>query len=82
VVRADLLRTTGLERVRPHEELAAAGDLPPWLGDADFHVSHQSSLVRKNPAHYRPHFPDVPDDLPYVWPSSDRPRRVPVGLTR
>lgn len=41
---------------------------PPWLGDPDFHRSHQSNLVRKNPNHYRQFFPDVPDDLPYIWP--------------
>lgn len=43
--------------------------LPPWLGRT-LCRSHQSNLVRKNPAHYRPHFPLVPDDLPYHWPSS------------
>ena len=78
-LRADLRRTTGLERIRTQRELADAGDLPPWLGDADFHRSHQSSLVRKLPEHYRPHFPGVPEDLPYVWPASDRPRRTPAG---
>lgn len=80
-LRADLLRTTGLEHVRTQEELAGAAELPPWLGDAEFHRSHQSSLVRKLPEHYRPYFPEVPDDLPYVWPDSDRPRRVPVTRT-
>jgi hypothetical protein len=54
--------------VRTQLELAAAGALPPWLGDEDLHLSHRSALVRKDPEHYRPHFPDVPDDLPYVWP--------------
>ena len=58
----------GIGRVRSQEELAAAGELPPWLGDPDFHRSHQSSLVRKDPAFYGPLFPGVPDDLPYVWP--------------
>ena len=53
---------------RSQEELADAGALPPWLGDPALHRSHQSSLVRKDPAHYRRFFPDVPDDLPYVWP--------------
>ena len=24
--------------------------------------------MRKEPDHYRPLLPDVPDDLPYVWP--------------
>ena len=41
---------------------------PPWLGRDDFHRSHQSKLVRKDPGHYRPQFPDVPDDLDDVWP--------------
>ncbi|MFJ3202859.1 MSMEG_6728 family protein [Streptomyces sp. NPDC086989] len=57
---------------RSQEQLAADGDLPPWLGTPDFHRSHQSALVRKDPAFYREYFPDVPDDLPYVWPRSDR----------
>lgn len=40
---------------------------PPWLGKEEFHRSHQSNLVRKNPEHYRRYFPNVPDDLPYIW---------------
>jgi hypothetical protein len=44
-------------------------DLPRWLGDPDFHLSHQSNLVRKDPEFYRPRFGDVPDDLPYIWPT-------------
>jgi Pyrimidine dimer DNA glycosylase len=43
-------------------------DPPWWFGDPDFHRSHQSNLVRKDPAHYRQFYPDVPDDLPYLWP--------------
>jgi hypothetical protein len=74
----DLASTTGLRTARGQPELAAAGELPPWLGDPAVHLSHQAALVRKDPMHYRPHFPDVPDDLPYVWPASDRARRVPV----
>jgi hypothetical protein len=62
------LRNAGVEHVRTQEELAAAGALPRWLGDEAVHVSHQSALVRKDPAYYRPLFPDVPDDLPYHWP--------------
>ncbi len=31
----------------------------------------QSALVRKDPDHYRAQFPDVSDDLPYVWPLAD-----------
>lgn len=62
------LRSAGIGTVRTQEELAAAGSLPPWLGDEELHRSHRSALVRKDPGHYGPLFPDVPDDLPYVWP--------------
>ncbi|EJZ08172.1 MSMEG_6728 family protein [Mycolicibacterium vaccae] len=76
---ADLTAGTGLTTIRSYDELTVADELPPWLGDRQFHLSHQSALVRKDPAHYRPLFPDVPDDLPYMWPASDRARRVPVS---
>ena len=42
--------------------------LPHWIGDADFHLSHQSNLVRKFPEHYKIYFPNITNDLPYVWP--------------
>ncbi len=58
--------------MRDQEELAEAGELPPWLGDEAFHRSHRSALVRKDPETYAGLFPGVPDDLPYVWPASDR----------
>ncbi len=69
---ADLRALAGIADPRGQEALAAAGELPPWLGDPAFHRSHQSALVRKDPARYATHFPDVPADLPYVWPASDR----------
>lgn len=58
--------------VRSQAQLGAEGDLPPWLGVPEFHRSHQSALLRKDPERYRDRFPQVPDDLPYVWPPSDR----------
>ncbi|MEU2023385.1 MSMEG_6728 family protein [Streptomyces sp. NPDC016469] len=68
----DFRAHTGDAPVRAQPELAAEGELPPWLGDPEFHRSHQSALLRKDPEHYRGRFPGVPDDLPYVWPASDR----------
>lgn len=69
-----ILDETGFDPPRTQIELGAAGALPPWLGRRAFHRAHQSSLVRKDPGWYRQFFPDVPDDLPYVWPvrSGDR----------
>jgi hypothetical protein len=59
----------GLATVREQPALASVGELPPWLGDEDFHLSHRSSLLGKDPDWYGAFFPDVPLDLPYVWPS-------------
>lgn len=70
LLRAELHGARGVAAPRTQRDLAAAGALPPWLGDPAFHRSHRSALVRKDPRHYRPLFPDVPDDLPYVWPVS------------
>jgi hypothetical protein len=69
-IAADLA-DAGTTDVRPQAELTEAAALPSWLGDPDFHRSHQSALVRKDPEHYGPLFPGVPDDLPYVWPPPD-----------
>ncbi len=62
------LRSAGIDTVRTQPELAAADALPAWLGDEAVHRSHQSALVRKDRAHYSPLFPDVADDVDYVWP--------------
>lgn len=62
--------TLGVQDVRSQAELAAEGALPPWLGDEAFHRAHRSSLLAKDPAWYGRFFPDVPPDLPYVWPGS------------
>ena len=66
------LREAGVTALRSQANLAAAGALPAWLGDEEFHRSHRSALVRKDPAFYAPLFPGVPDDLPYVWPTAER----------
>ena len=71
----DLAAACGIRHVRTQAELAEAGELPPWLGREDLHRSHRSSLLRKDPGHYGPQFGDVPPDLEYVWPASDRERR-------
>ena len=69
------LSAAGITTVRTQAELADAGELPPWLGDAELHRSHRSALVRKDPGFYRPQFADVPNDLPYVWPVGSAARK-------
>ncbi len=68
----DFAAARGGRIVRTQAELADAGELPPWLGRDDLHLSHRSSLLRKAPEHYRPQFGNIPIDLEYVWPRSDR----------
>lgn len=41
--------------------------LPPWIGDDALHTSHKSNLIRKYPEYYSKQFPNVPDNLPYIW---------------
>lgn len=41
---------------------------PEWFGMEEFHLAHKSNLIRKEPTHYFFQFPDVPDDIPYIWP--------------
>lgn len=71
----DLRAACAVVEVRTQAELRSARALPPWLEDEALHHSHRSALVRKDPAHYRPLFPEVADDLPYVWPVRSPARR-------
>ncbi len=67
-VRGKIIPHLHGEPARTQGELAALGMLPPWLGRDDVHRAYRSALVRKMPALYRPLFPGVEEDLPYVWP--------------
>lgn len=40
---------------------------PEWLGNEEFHLSHQSNLLRKDQVWYGKYW-NVPTDLPYIWP--------------
>lgn len=50
------------------EFLSDETDIPSWLGDYSLHISHRSNLVRKFPEHYGLYWPEIPDNIPYVWP--------------
>lgn len=43
--------------------------VPNWVYNTALHLSHQSNLLRKDPVHYSKYFPNVPDNLPYIWPT-------------
>lgn len=42
--------------------------MPWWFGNNDFHASHRSNLLRKNPDYYSRYNWTEPNDLPYLWP--------------
>lgn len=42
--------------------------MPPWMGDLNFHRSHRSYLIRKNPEHYATVWPNTPENMPIFWP--------------
>lgn len=46
-------------------------DFPKWLGDERLHKSHQSNLLRKDPAHYGKMGWLCPINLPYFWPTKE-----------
>lgn len=45
-------------------------ELPHWMGNKNFHRSHQSNLIRKYREYYEPQFPGVPNNINYVWPNA------------
>lgn len=46
-----------------------ANKYPAWFGDPDFHASHRSNLLRKDPTHYATFGWLEPPNLPYIWPT-------------
>ena len=44
-------------------------DMPPFIGNDAFHDSHKSNLLRKEPEFYGLYDWQVPNNLPYIWPS-------------
>ncbi len=66
-ITADLAEA-GAPPPRTQGELACLHRLPTWLGDERLHRSHQAALVRKDPDHYGPLFPEVDPTTPYFWP--------------
>lgn len=52
------------------DNMKGEGKYPPWLGREDFHNGHKSNLVRKKPEYYRKFWPNISENLEYVWPEA------------
>lgn len=59
----------GYKNTMPFLSVKGDHQLPPWFGRQDFHDSHKSNLLRKDPDWYGDFGWGVPDDLEYIWPS-------------
>ena len=58
-----------------YDKIAAFGvenspAMPWWLGNKQFHLSHQANLVRKNSDFYKSKWPDVDSNMLYLWPDN------------
>lgn len=50
---------------------SSAIEYPYWLGDKNFHASHRSNLLRKNPGFYSSYGWLERPDIEYVWPKEE-----------
>ena len=41
---------------------------PSWMDNQEFYRSHKSNLIRNLPEHYYKFWPEVPNNLEYIWP--------------
>jgi hypothetical protein len=61
---------TMLERFIPYAPTQSSpGIWPDWIDNYEVLLSHRSNLIRKRPDIYGMVWPEVPDDLPYIWPT-------------
>lgn len=61
-------KDTCLEKIKAHYKKDLTNNNPTWLGREDLHVSHKSKLIQKNYTFYKPLWPEVPENLEYIWP--------------
>jgi hypothetical protein len=61
-------KDTCFEKISAYLDSSKPVEFPSWVGREDIHQSHKSRLIQKFPDHYKPIWPDVPDNLEYVWP--------------
>ena len=61
-------KDTCFDKIAVHYDSNQPLTYPKWLGDDDFHRSHRSMLIQKNPDYYKNIWPNEQDDLEYIWP--------------
>jgi hypothetical protein len=61
-------KDTCYEKISNHYDHSKPYIEPPFIGNEDFHRSHRSMLIQKQPGFYRSKFLNTPDNLEYIWP--------------
>jgi hypothetical protein len=61
-------KDTCYQKISEHFDNSKTCVEPSWIGREDIHLSHKSRLIQKFPDHYKPLWPEAPDNLEYVWP--------------
>jgi hypothetical protein len=61
----------GYNNTLPYLSSPGKHKLPSWFGDEEFHASHRSNLLRKDPLWYGELGWTDPSDLEYIWPSRE-----------
>lgn len=61
-------KDTCYEKIKKHFKPNLTKNMPDWLGREDLHTSHKSKLIQKNKEFYKHLWPEVPENLEYVWP--------------
>jgi hypothetical protein len=56
--------------------------MPPWLGKPEFHMSHRSNLLRKDPKFYSRYGWTEPPDIPYDWPEGKLTSSIASSTSR
>ena len=60
-------KDTCFAKILAYRDYKTAIVVPPWLGREDFHESHRSNLLRKDPDYYHKFGWTEPTNLEYVW---------------
>jgi hypothetical protein len=70
-------------RIRlPREVALSPLEIPWWIGNRRFHLSHRSNLLRKDVEHYGRMNWKVRPDLPRYWPVTKAGKSEPATLAR
>lgn len=62
-------KDTCWEKIHSRWDYTKSNNAPSFVGNEEFHLSHKSMLKQKKPEHYNVIWPDVPNNIEYIWPN-------------